>query len=233
MYVSRKKKNVPSKLPDAEVYVPTGEDRELEKSILREELSSETFSEGETLEIGRDLFLEPEDEPWENAMDAEKAEEDDTRQGQTQDVEDQEDILVPDDPQDLDEGEADPNKEDLTYEEYLSENNDQGVLRVQASAGGQSIPLANVKITVYRDLADGRHIFYTVTTDHDGVADGMILPAPPRENSVEGNAASPFASYSVAAQRDGLRSAIVENVPIFAGVKSIQPLILSPSESEV
>lgn len=231
MYVSKKKRSISLPMPDMESFTPAQVNSIPAESVLREQIVSETSREAPALELGRDLFLEPEDEPWENGIDSENEEPQGDSQDAVPDNDGMDDVTVPDDPQDLDDREGAEN--DLSYEEFLSENTDQGVLRVQASAGGQSIPLSNVRITVYRDLADGRHIFYTVTTDSDGIADGMVLPAPPRINSVEGNGSSPFASYSVAAQRDGLRSAVVENVPIFAGVKSIQPIILAPSESEV
>lgn len=133
-----------------------------------------------------------------------------------------EDVLVKDDPQDLDKSDTDGESE--TYEQFKARNTDVGILRVQASAGNASIPLSNVRITVYRDFSDGRHLFYKVSTNADGVADGMILPAPPKENSVIGNDATPFASYSVEAMREGLRAELIENVPIFSGIKSIQPL---------
>ena len=138
-----------------------------------------------------------------------------------------EDVLVKDDPQDLDKPSAESERD--TYEQFKIKNNDVGILRVQASAGSASIPLSNVRITVYRDFADGRHIFYKVSTNADGIADGMLLPAPPKENSLIGNGSAPFASYSVEAVRDGLRSELVENVPIFSGIKSIQPLNMNVS----
>ncbi len=226
MYVSRKKRSLPLPEPvvQSPVYAPQSTDSAADANT--EALASEISPEAEPLEIGRDLFLEPEDEPWDT-----EAEGDPQISSDADAEEGGEDVSVPDDPQDLDNGEM--HSDSLTYEQFLAENTGEGVLRVQTSAGGQSIPLPDVRITVYRDLADGRHIFYTVTTDPNGVADGMILPAPPRENSIEGNGASPFASYSVSAGRDGLSPAAVENVPIFAGVKSIQPITLAPSEGEV
>lgn len=233
MYVSRKKRNTPLPFPDTEVSIPDTRKESLENGILKEPLLSENSSVSEPFEIERDMYLEPEDEPWRNNIDLELEENEDDIGEMNPTGDEKGDLSVPNDPQDLDDGEAEEEEDRLTYEEFLSENTEQGALRIQASAGGQSIPLANVRITVYRDLADGRHIFYTVTTDPDGVADGMLLPAPPLENSVEGNGKIPFSSYTVMAERDGLRTLTVENVPIFAGIKSIQPITLSPSEREV
>lgn len=129
------------------------------------------------------------------------------------------------DPQDLDT--VPDTSADMTYSDFLRINTDKGVLRVQTSAGNRSIPLVNVNVEVYKDFSDGRHLFYKVTTNADGVADALELPAPPRENSVLGNGSSPYASYVVKASRGGLVSETVENVPIFSGVKSIQSINMS------
>lgn len=191
-----------------------------------EPVMSENAREAEPLELERELYLEPEEEMSSDELRGEMQEEENA-DGES----DENDIEVPDDPQDLDTDEM--SERVSTYEQFLAENTGEGVLRVQASAGAQSIPLSNVNIVVYRDFSDGRHIFYTVTTNADGVADGMVLPAPPRINSVEGNGKSPFASYVVTAEREGLRGQTIENVPIFAGVKSIQPVNLAPQPKEV
>lgn len=220
MYISKKKR-----VRDISRNV-SGIDSVIAESVTAEDVMAESVSAdstaevSETLELEREIFLEPEEEMSADELRGEEYEEDERN-----------DIEVPEDPQDLDTGEQ--SERVLTYEEFMRQNTDEGVLRVQASAGGQSIPLSNVNIVVYRDFADGRHIFYTVVTNADGVADGMILPAPPRVNSVEGNGQSPFASYVVTADREGLRGQTIENVPIFSGVKSIQPVNLSPEQRKV
>ncbi len=132
-------------------------------------------------------------------------------------------IEVPTDPQVLDMG-NEPSTEEQTYAEFQAENTDQGVLKIQASSGIGSIPLVNVNILVYKDFADGRHTFHTGVTNSDGVVSDIVLPAPPKLNSEIGNGAPPYASYSVLATRDGLVGETVENVPVFSGIKSIQPI---------
>ncbi|MBQ2862654.1 MAG: hypothetical protein IJE84_00590 [Clostridia bacterium] len=220
MYISKKKRQK-----------STVESLTREIPAMSERLAPEPAetSDGEPLELERELFLEPEEEMTADELSGETHQ--NSPPEQEREDEDEE-ILVPDDPQDLDDG-SENEERNITYEQFQRENTGDGVLRVQASAGGGSIPLSNVNIVVYRDFADGRHVFYTVVTNSDGVADGMILPAPPRQNSVEGNGQSPFSSYSVNASREGLRTEVIENVPVFSGVKSIQPINLAPSEREV
>ena len=258
MYVSRKKRDSrilaagrggESAAPTESIASETPESIEALESIETlehlEPLVSETSPESEPLMLERDIYLEPEDEPRDNytasSEPEDEADERNVRDEPSGGAEsaahqppsengDGAEVTVPDDPQDLGE---DAESERESYREFLVGNSDTGVLRVQASAGGQSIPLSNVNITVYRDFSDGRHVFYQVTTNSDGVADGMLLPAPPRVNSVEGNGQTPFADYTVTASREGLRSLTVENVPIFSGVRSIQPINMSPETREV
>ena len=218
MYVSRRKRD--SRTAERAETAPSMAEVQSEERVYDPQ-SSENNPESEPLMLERDLYLEPEDEPRGDYADP------------LDDIEappDGEDVTVPDDPQDLGDDETEA---DESYARFMQENTDTGVLRVQASAGGQSIPLANVNIVVYRDFDDGRHIFYRTVTNSDGVVDGMMLPAPPRINSQEGNGLSPYADYTVSASREGLRTLTVENVPIFAGVRSIQPITLSPSSREV
>ena len=215
MYISKKKRS-----DNSPAMAGINEQKTQAAHRTAELLSSDSGQDSEALELERELFLEPEEE-----MSA------DELRGEVSDENEKSDIEVPQDPQDLDTTEQ--SGAAVSYEEFMRQNTADGVLRVVASAGGRSIPLSNVNVVVYRDFTDGRHIFYTVVTNADGIADGMILPAPPRMNSVEGNGLSPFASYSVTADREGLRAVTVENVPIFSGVKSIQPINLSPSEREV
>ena len=222
MYVSRRKRDSRTRAENMEATLSSVR---AEAAEMLEPLPSETSPEAEPLMLERDIYLEPEDEEErDGARTLDVPTED-----RGEDIGTEEDVAVPDDPQDLGDAESDG----LSYERFMEENTDTGVLRVRTSAGEQSIPLANVNITVYRDFADGRHVFYRVTTNADGVADGMILPAPPRINSVEGNGAAPFVDYTVTASREGLRPFVVENVPIFSGVRSIQPITLAPEPREV
>ena len=209
--------NAEINFPDT-VPLPDASDMPNEESIFPSDEEN-----GEPLEVERELYIaEGQRRETQN---------DDIVYARDEIPEEDNDIAVPSNPQDLDG--KDEWEDVLTYDEFIVQNTASGVLRIQASAGGQSIPLGNVRVSVYKDLADGRHIFYTVTTNSDGVADGMVLPAPPRENSIIGNGMAPFANYSVIAERDGMRGETVENVPIFAGVKSIQPITLASLPMEV
>ncbi len=135
-------------------------------------------------------------------------------------------ILVPQNPQDLGGTDMEDSMGE-TFAEFTAENTDEGILKIQASSGNSSIPFVNVNILVYKDFEDGRHTFFSGVTNSDGMVNDIVLPAPPRINSEEGNGAPPYASYTVLATREGLVDETVENVPIFSGVKSIQPITMS------
>ncbi len=119
---------------------------------------------------------------------------------------------------------------ETSYAQFLKSNTGEGVLRVWVSAGEGSIPLVNVNVEVYKDFPEGRHVFYTDVTNADGIAGDMLLPAPPRENSLSEGRREPFADYSVRAYREGLEELVVENVPVFSSVRSVQPITMRAAE---
>ena len=223
--------------------VPESGGMNIREFIMSESNTDRGEGSGERLEVERE-FLTPQITPRtaeqnDGGMTEENGQGGESDMSQTEDNNTNEqnngnaqsDLFVPINPQVLDPTDGDDSN--MTYEEFLRANTSTGLLRIQASAGNRSIPLVNVNIEVYKDFADGRHVFHSVVTNADGVADNLELPAPPRENSIVGNGQKPFSSYVVSANREGMRGETVEYVPIFAGVKSIQPITLTNLPGEV
>ncbi|MBR2453854.1 MAG: carboxypeptidase regulatory-like domain-containing protein [Clostridia bacterium] len=118
---------------------------------------------------------------------------------------------------------------DITFEEFQSKNRETGILRVQAFIGNQGMPVGDATVIVFADFRDGEKIFYTVKTDADGIADDLILPAPSRENSALPGSTNPYAEYSITVSHPDYLSQRYEKVPVFAGIRSIQPVAFLPS----
>lgn len=110
-------------------------------------------------------------------------------------------------------------------EAFLRANPDQGVLRVQAFRGPQSIPMENVRVTVSRQLGDEDHVFFEGTTDRSGLIDPIRLPAPSRSQSLSPGDANPSATYTVRAELPGYvpQETVVD---IYQGIKTVQPVQL-------
>lgn len=123
----------------------------------------------------------------------------------------------------------------MTYEQFLSENPGSGVLKVQVFSGQQVTPIPNAEVTVSKTFLDGQHVFFTGLTNISGIVDGIELPAPSRTLSESpqprGNGAilqMPYAQYNVMVKAARHRAQEYTHVPIFDGIKSIQPVRLTP-----
>lgn len=234
MYISKRKK--PAEYPKSSDIEKSEivEAAEIIASDNEAENGAENGESSSVLELEREIYLTEKSTPKDTGItraDSNEADRTDTQDEDAEAFDPAKDrVEVEDDPQVLDgEGVADT----VSYEDFLSENTAEGWLRITADAGTPSIPLGNVLVTVYKDFTDGRHVFYRVATNSDGMTERMLLPAPPRENSVDGNGRPPYSSYTVTAEREGLRGERVENVPVFAGVGSVQPIVLTDNSSEV
>ena len=118
---------------------------------------------------------------------------------------------------------------DITFDEFLKRNGETGTLRVQAFIGDRGMPVENATVIVFSTFRDGERIFYTVKTNADGIADNLILPAPSRESSELPGSTNPYAEYSVTVSHPDYLSQRYEKVPVFAGIRSIQPVAFLPS----
>ncbi len=113
----------------------------------------------------------------------------------------------------------------LTYAAFLQQNPYQGYLKVQAFRGDQAYPVPGVAVTVSRDFADGRRVFFEGETDENGIIDGIALPAAPRDESLVPDDPVTTAVYDLAARHPLYRSVNVP-VEIYEGITAIQPLRL-------
>ena len=125
-----------------------------------------------------------------------------------------------------------PSSAELTYEEFLAANPQTGILRVQAYIGAQGLPVSGALVTVSAPFKDGEKVLYAVKTNADGIADNLILPAPDREASQIPGSQNPFAEYNVSVSHPDYRTATFTGVPVFAGVRSIQPVVFLPRGTE-
>ena len=106
------------------------------------------------------------------------------------------------------------------------EENGVGFITVNVRTAGGALPVEGATVTISN--ADHSGIIAVMITDSAGASEVIALPTPPKENSLypSNNEVSSF--YSVDTVRDGYYEVIVDNIPIFDGVTSIQQVILVP-----
>ncbi len=114
----------------------------------------------------------------------------------------------------------------LTEEEFVSANPAKGLLKIQAFIGMQGKPVMDVDISVTKEFSDGEREFFRGKTNGDGMIDNITLPAPERGNSQIPGSNNPYATYKITAAHPSYLASEFLSVPVFAGVKSIQPIVL-------
>lgn len=119
-----------------------------------------------------------------------------------------------------------------TYAAFQQRTPGRGSIKIQASMAEGAYPVPGVTIVISKDFTDGTHVFHTAVTDADGIVDDLMLPAPPSAESQQPDESStplnPFSVYHITASKPGFRSEEYIQVPVFDGVKSIQPVRLMP-----
>ncbi len=131
---------------------------------------------------------------------------------------------------DEDEGKSvyEESPEPKTYEQFLQQNPKTGGLKIQAFTGDQAIPVSDVNIVVSKKFGDNEKVFCNAKTDQDGIVDGITLPAPDKNISLNPSEEPPYADYDIKADHPSFQDQSYPGIPIFDGVKSIQPVKLIP-----
>ncbi len=121
----------------------------------------------------------------------------------------------------------------LSQAEFEERNTAKGALKVQASTARQAFPVADVNVSIYKQFSDNMKVYYSVTTDNNGIVDSLVLPAPPRALSQTPESEKPFASYTVVAKHPDYREETISDVQVFDSIKSILKLDMKPNIAEM
>lgn len=114
------------------------------------------------------------------------------------------------------------------YLDFIKANPKQGSLKIQAFAARQAVPVYDVVVEVSKNFNGVKKVFYLLKTDEEGIIDGILLPAPDKQVSMQPSETQPFSTYNIQATHPDYIQENFLNVPIFDGVKSIQPIRLKP-----
>ncbi len=114
------------------------------------------------------------------------------------------------------------------YLDFIKDNPKQGELKIQANTARQSLPVSNVLVEISKNFNGIKKLFYSLKTDQSGIIDGILLPAPDKEISQQPSTTIPYASYDILATHPNYTEKNYQDVQIYDGVKSIQPINLTP-----
>ena len=107
-----------------------------------------------------------------------------------------------------------------------TQNNGYLIVNVVTARG--AIPVAGAKVTVYDNASDANPPVAVIYTDSAGKSEKLELPAPSRSLSEQPGYVRPYATYLIEVDKEGYYPVTKNDVPIFTGVTSIQPVDLMP-----
>lgn len=103
-----------------------------------------------------------------------------------------------------------------------------GYLVIRASTASNAIPLEGATVTVRGNQPNFSAVIVELTTERNGLTPKISLSAPPRRNSVSPGIENPFATYNIDVKSKGYFPTSTQQVPIFDGITSVQPINLIP-----
>ena len=109
----------------------------------------------------------------------------------------------------------------VEYTEY-------GYLTVTVSTAGGALPVEGALITIKGAEEENSDVIENVISDRGGICPPVRLPAPPKINSSIPGGGKTSARYNIETDKDGFYSVRNLFVPVYAGINSVQPVILIP-----
>lgn len=105
-----------------------------------------------------------------------------------------------------------------------------GYLMMQARTAHDAVPLSGVQITI---MDDEQNRIYDLRTDENGETRSVSLETVDKNYSQDENfAGTPYVTYNVLAQAQGLNTLFVTDIPIFDGELAVLPLSLVPMQED-
>ncbi len=120
------------------------------------------------------------------------------------------------------EGAADP------VQIFLTQNPAFGTLIFQVTGGQGAFPIAGAEIILQKKLNDTLTLSLTAVTDESGKTRPFSLPAPGKVLSQSPNNSNVYAAYAAEISAEGYAPVKIENLPVFDGITTLQPVALSP-----
>lgn len=116
---------------------------------------------------------------------------------------------------------------------FLAAHPDRGKLRVQASSGEGSYPVEGASVEVFRNIGSEKRVYYKKVTDSSGIADGMVLPALPKAESLDSETASDSGTeYGVTVFHPAYSPEQTHYIKIYGSVETLLPISFIPSSRQ-
>ena len=115
------------------------------------------------------------------------------------------------------------------YEQFQQENPDSGVIKTQVFTARRTYPVENAQVNLYKVFPDGAYLIDSQFTDRSGQVKPVTVPALERCLSEPPGDPTPYVSYRISVSHPDFMDAVIEQVPVFEGVTSLQAVDLIPA----
>lgn len=115
------------------------------------------------------------------------------------------------------------------YEQFQQENPDSGVIKTQVFTARRTYPVENAQVNLYKVFPDGAYLIDSQFTDRSGQVKLVTVPALERSLSETPGDPAPYVSYRITVSHPDFMDAVIEQVPVFEGVTSLQAVDLIPA----
>lgn len=112
--------------------------------------------------------------------------------------------------------------------DFLEKNAESGTIRVEVFASDRAFGIGSARVMIFLNLPSGNVAVFDGLSDVSGSVPAIKLPAPARSLSQSPNngGALPYSLYTIYVEHPSYVRALFNNVPVFSGTESIQPVQL-------
>lgn len=107
-------------------------------------------------------------------------------------------------------------------------NSNYGKLRVEVKSANRAVPIEDALVVITKQSVTGNELLSIMLTNPNGETRTVAIPAPAKEISETPSDPTPFAKVNVNTYKKGFYEVENSDIPIFAGVTSIQPVNMIP-----
>lgn len=114
-----------------------------------------------------------------------------------------------------------------SYDDFLKQNPAKGTMLFRVYTGRQAVPLEGAQVVIYVTIDGKKHEMARLSTNSSGQTPPQELPAPDKELSQSSsNKIQAFAMYDATVTKKGFSQAVLEDIPVFDGVQSVQKVFM-------
>ncbi|MDE7231084.1 MAG: hypothetical protein K2N56_11445 [Oscillospiraceae bacterium] len=118
-----------------------------------------------------------------------------------------------------------------SYDDYRKQNPGMGTIVFRVYTGRQAVPLENAECVIYTKINGEKYEIAKLYTNSSGQTPVQELPAPDKELSQHSdNEIQAFALYDAKVTKKGFSQVILEDIPVFDGVQSVQRVFMIVNE---